>query len=100
MKVMKNYQSWKRTAMSAFIMLMILIFSCEKKPDCYKCTTTFDITYKVESSFEKFSTSDTQEFCDMSEEEKAEYENLNTGTTTDESSGLTTITVRTTICTK
>ena len=83
-----------------FIILVFLLFSCEKKPDCYECTTTFDLTYIYKDTFEKFSTSDTQKFCEMSEAEARGYEVSNTNTNTEESGDFRTVTVKTTKCTK
>ncbi len=95
---MKNWSGYIRLVIACI--LFILVFSCKKEPDCYECTTTFDITYKYEATFERFSTSDTQKFCEMSQEEATDYEASNTGTYTEENSGFITITVRTTKCIK
>ena len=71
---------------------LVLIFSCKKEPDCYECI------YQGES--EVSSISDTQKFCDKTEEEIREYETRNTNTTTFESSGVTNIIDKTTKCIK
>ncbi len=83
-----------------FSVLFALVFSCKKEPDCFKCTTTFDVTYQYENTFERFSTSDSQNFCDMSEAEATDYEASNTGTSIEESDDFITTTVKTTKCTR
>lgn len=98
---MKSKRIWTENAKRAmFGFMLLLIFSCKKEPVCYECTTTFDMTYEYENSFEKFSTSDTQKFCEMTDVEARDYETSNTGTSTEESSGFITITVKTTKCLK
>lgn len=94
------HTTWIRKAERwLFVILLALVFSCKKEPDCIECTTTFDVTYRYMDTFEKFSTSDTKEFCNMTKDEIPGYETANTGTRTEESSGVTTITVKTTKCT-
>jgi hypothetical protein len=98
---MKNYRTILKYAGEAiFAILLVLLFSCEKEKPCFKCTVTFDITQHYQGETSTWSTSDTQEFCDMTEDEKIEYELRNTNTTTDESSGVTTVTKMTTKCIK
>ena len=98
---MKNYNLRIRfLEVTFFSVLFVLIFSCKKEPDCFECTTTFDITYRYENTFEKFTTSDTQNFCDMSEAEATDYEVSNTDTYTEENNGFTTTTIKTTKCTR
>lgn len=79
---------------------LVLIFSCKKEPDCYECTTTFKTTLIYQGESEVSSISDTQKFCDKTEEEIREYETRNTNTTTFESSGVTNIIDKTTKCIK
>jgi hypothetical protein len=91
---------FKKASILSIIVALVLIFSCKKEPDCYECTTTFQTTLIYEGESEVSSISDTQKFCDMTEEEIMEYEIRNTNTTSFESSGVTNIIVKTTTCTK
>jgi hypothetical protein len=98
---MKNYRTnLKYAAKAVFAVLLVFLFSCEKEKTCYKCTITFDVTQTYLGQTSTWSTTDTNEFCDMTEDERTEYELLNAGITTEESGGITTVTKMTTKCTK
>ena len=62
---------------------LLLIFSCEKKAECYKCTTTHLTTTSAPiDGYPKLYLGDTVELCDKDTAQIAEYEQLHKGTNT------------------
>lgn len=73
-KMKSNTGIFKKARFPLLIVALILIFSCRKEPDCYECTTMIRTTLIYEVESEVSSLSDTQKFCDRTEEEIEEYE--------------------------
>jgi DNA replicative helicase MCM subunit Mcm2 (Cdc46/Mcm family) len=84
----------------ALFILIFLFFSCQKKPDCYSCKTTFNVTHRDSVESVSWSVSDTKDFCDMTEDRIREYEARNTDTLVEVSGTVTTTTISSTKCTK
>lgn len=83
---------------SLFAILVLILFSCEKKSGCYTCTTKFDVTHSDSTEIVTWSVSDTKDFCDKTGEQIRQYEKDNTTTTTYVNDGVRTTTKSTTNC--
>jgi hypothetical protein len=82
------------------ILLAVFLFSCNKDPDCYKCTTKITVTIKEGEESNSWSVSDTRSKCDLTENAIREYEINNTGSVTYINGGVRIDTVTITFCTK
>jgi hypothetical protein len=82
------------------ILFTVVLFSCKKDPTCYKCTTTFTITYKDSQGIYTWDVSDTRTKCDVTESEIREYEINNSDTVTYTNGELSIDTLTLTVCKK
>lgn len=65
------------------LLSLLLIFSCEKKQDCYSCTSTHLTTTSTPvEGYPQLYLGDTVELCDKDTAQIAEYERLNRGVNT------------------
>jgi hypothetical protein len=81
------------------LVLICLLFSCQKRTDCYACKTTFYVTHRDSVESVSWSVDDTKELCDMTEEKIRQFEIDNADTLIEISGTVTTTTIISTECT-
>jgi hypothetical protein len=80
--------------------LIVVLFSCSKKPDCYKCILTFDVTHRDSVESVSWTVTDEQTLCEMTESKIREFELNNKDTTVYVSGTVTTTTISSAKCTQ
>lgn len=78
--MIKEIMQFKKIISGVVFGMLIVLVSCNKKQDCFECTTTITVKTKYLSQTESWSISDTRDFCDLTEEKIREYEKNNTDT--------------------